>query len=262
VTAAAALSRRHLLGAAALGLGGIGLGSPPAEASHPFAASGVAGAPDEKLDIAIVLLDGFTGIDAVAPYEVFSRIPGATVRYIGQAVAPVETDTRALTALADGTWSDAPRPDVVLVPGGGMRYLMGAAGNPELLGWLTDVHATTRFTTSVCTGSLILGAAGLLEGKDATTYWSSRNMLKHFGATYRHKRYVVEGRIITGAGVTAAIDTSLIIASRLVGDDVASALQLALEYDPQPPYDTGDYSRASGRTRSLAEKLVADADQP
>jgi transcriptional regulator GlxA family with amidase domain len=143
-----------------------------------------------------------------------------------------------------------------------MRYLMGAAENPELLQWLTDAHATTRFTTSVCTGSLILGAAGLLTGKDATTYWSSRSMLEQFGATYRHKRYVVQGRIITGAGVTAAIDTALLIASRLVGDDVAAAMQLALEYDPQPPYDTGDYKKASKKIRNLAEKLVADADQP
>jgi transcriptional regulator GlxA family with amidase domain len=257
-----ALSRRHLLGAAALGLGGVGLGSLPAQASHPLAASAFTGTTTEKLDIAIVLLDGFTGIDAVAPYEVFSRIPGATVRYVGQSAAPVETDTRALTVTADATWAEVSRPDVVLVPGGGMRYLMGAAENSELLRWLAEVHATTRFTTSVCTGSLILGAAGLLDGKEATTYWSSRDMLKHFGATYRHKRYVVQGRIITGAGVTAAIDTALLIASRLVGDDIASALQLALEYDPQPPYDTGDYAKASRKTRTLAEKLVADADQP
>jgi putative intracellular protease/amidase len=249
-------TRRHLIGASAAGVGAAGVVQ--AATAGPATAAPAA----EKRTAAIVLYDGFTGLDAVAPYEVFSRIPGLDVRFVGEKAGPVETDTRRLTMTADTAWSDLPHPDLLLVPGGGVRGTTGAATNPSLLQWLQVAHRTTRWTASVCTGSLVLGAAGLLESKAATTYWASRDVLAQFGATYRRRRYVEQGKIITGAGVSAALDTSLIIAARLAGDEVAGALQLALEYDPQPPYDTGDFTKASPRTRRLALKLVADADQP
>jgi putative intracellular protease/amidase len=213
------------------------------------------------LTAAIVLYDGFTALDAVAPYEVFSRLPNFTVRFVAQKAGPVQTDTRLLTMIADMALADLPSPDVLLVPGGGRRGTTGAATNPVLLQWIQRAHDTTRWTTSVCTGSLILGAAGLLKGKEATTYWSSSDYLAQVGATYLHRRFVQQGKIITGAGVSAALDTALAIAARIAGDEVASSLQLALEYDPKPPYDTGDFTKATLKIRELAGKLVADADK-
>jgi putative intracellular protease/amidase len=251
------LSRRRLMGAAAVGLGAAGGGTGTAAVAAETRTR-----TDRNLTAAIVLYDGFTALDAVAPYEVLSRIPGASVHFVAPAAGPVTTDTRGLTMVADAALADLPRPDVLLVPGGGVRGTTAALQDRSLLSWLRTAHRTTSWTTSVCTGSLILGAAGLLRGKSATTYWSSRDVLARFGATYRHRRYVQQGKIITGAGVSAALDTALVIANRLAGDEVAQALQLALEYDPQPPFDTGDFATASPRTRRLALQLVAEADRP
>jgi putative intracellular protease/amidase len=206
---------------------------------------------------AIVLYDGFTGLDAVAPYEVFSRLPNVTVRFVAEKAGPVQSDTRLLTLTADTALAYLRSPDLLLVPGCGRR---GAVGSPVLRKWIRQAHRTSRWTTSVGTGSLILGAAGILMGKEATTYWSSRDQLQGM-ATYVHRRVVEQDKIITGAGMSAAIDTALTIAARIAGDEVASALQLVLEYDPQPPYDTGDFKKDTLQIRKLAHKLINNADK-
>jgi putative intracellular protease/amidase len=190
------------------------------------------------MDIAIPLYDRFTALDAVGPYEVLSRIPGATVHFVAAEPGPKTTETGMLTMNADRPLSDLPRPDVVVVPGGfGTRDLLH---DEEMLGWLRTAHETSRYTTSVCTGALLLGAAGILEGLEATTYWTERETLRRFGATPSTARVVEQGKVITAAGVSSGIDMALTLAAHLAGEQVAQAIQLGIEYDPQPPFDTGN----------------------
>jgi putative intracellular protease/amidase len=194
------------------------------------------------MEIAIPLYDRFTALDAIGPYEVLSRLPEAKVRFLGPEAGPMHTDTRMLTIEAEGRWEDSPQPDVLLVPGGtGTRDLLE---DERLLSWIRSVHETTTWTTSVCTGSLLLGAAGLLDGLDATTHWVELETLEQYGARPTEERVVEQGKIVTSAGVSAGIDMGLLLASRIMGDDVAKVIQLAIEYDPQPPFDAGSRAKA------------------
>lgn len=194
------------------------------------------------MDIAIPLFDRFTALDAVGPYEVLARLPGARVRFIAHEAGPVRAETRMLTLVAEAALEEVPAPDIILVPGGpGTRP---ALGDERLRAWIRGAHETSRFTTSVCTGSLLLGAAGLLEGLEATTFWAVREHLAAFGATVVARRVVEQDKVITAAGVSAGIDMALTLAARLAGDDVARAIQLGIEYDPQPPFDAGAPDRA------------------
>jgi putative intracellular protease/amidase len=194
------------------------------------------------MKIAIPVFDRITALDAIGPYEVLSRLPGAEVSFVGAELGPVRTDTRMLAITADATIDDVPDPDVVVHPGGfGTRALMH---DERWLEWIRQVHATSEWTTSVCTGSLVLAAAGLLDGLDATTHWAAYDVLEEHGARPVAERWVQNGKIITAAGVSAGIDMSLYLAGQIAGPEVAQAIQLGIEYDPAPPFDSGSVAKA------------------
>lgn len=194
------------------------------------------------MEIAILLFDRITALDAIGPYEVLSRIPGATVKFVAEQPGPVRTDRRSLGLMADFALSDAPSPQILLVPGGpGQMALMD---NQPVLDWVRRAHETSRWTTSVCTGSLVLGAAGLLKGLKATSHWLAYDLLRSLGAEPVSQRVVREGRIMTAAGVSAGIDMALNLVAIECGDDVAQMIQLGIEYDPQPPFDAGSPDKA------------------
>ena len=205
--------------------------------------------------IAILAFPELTALDAIGPYEVLSRLPGAEVSWVGKEVGVVRGDTGTLGLSVDHALSDVREAEILLVPGGaGTRPLLG---DQEVLDWVRAIDATTRWTTSVCTGSLILGAAGLLEGKRATSHWIWRQYLTAFGAEPVDERVVEDGKLITAAGVSSGIDMALHLAAREAGDDVAKAIQLGIEYDPDPPFETGSPHRAppelAQRLREIAE---------
>ena len=208
------------------------------------------------MDIAIPLFDGITALDAIGPYEVLSRLPGARVRFVGATPGPVRTDNRMLTLVADEPLSAVPHPEIFLVPGGfGTRRLM--TPNP-LLDWIRAAHETSQWTTSVCTGSLLLAAAGLLKGLEATTHWMSLETLREYGAQPTLKRVVIQGKVVTAAGVSSGIDMALTLAARIAGDEVAQAIQLGIEYDPQPPFAAGSPEKAPAHiVESLRARMRA-----
>jgi len=195
------------------------------------------------MQIAFLIYEGLTALDIIGPYEVLSQIPEADVRFVAKQPGPVRVDSRAFSIGADHGLSDVPRPDVFVVPGGTAGTL-AAARDPEILDWVREAHVGSRYSTSVCTGSLILGAAGLLKDADATTHWAAKALLEQTGANYTGKRVVVAGKIITAAGVSAGIDMALYLTAELVGPELAKVVQLAIEYDPQPPFDAGSPAKA------------------
>jgi putative intracellular protease/amidase len=194
------------------------------------------------MNIAIVLYDGFTALDAIGPYEVLSRLPGASATFVAVEAGPVRTDNGMLTILAERSLEHVQRPDIVLVPGG-PGEVAARAGGP-VLDWLKAADRTSTWTTSVCTGSLILAAAGLLDGRRATSHWLALEELRRLGAEPVHERVVFDGKLVTAAGVSAGIDMALTLAARVAGDAVAQAIQLGIEYDPQPPFDAGSAAKA------------------
>jgi putative intracellular protease/amidase len=194
------------------------------------------------MDIAIPLFDGITALDAIGPYEVLSRLPGARVRFVAETAGPKRTDNKQLTLMADEPFSAVPHPEIIMVPGGfGTRRLM--TPNP-LLDWIRTAHETSQWTTSVCTGSLLLGAAGLLKGLEATTHWAAMDDLAALGARPTHQRVVFQGKIVTAAGVSSGIDMALALAARIAGDEYAQTIQLGIEYDPEPPFASGSPEKA------------------
>lgn len=196
------------------------------------------------MEIAILLFDRLTTLDAVGPYEVLSRLPGATVKMVAKAAGPQRNDTGSLALVADYTLDEVTAPDIVLIPGGpGQTALMD---DQTILQWVRQAHQTSKWTTSVCTGSLVLGAAGLLHGLPATTHWLAYDALRALGAEPTEQRVVSAGKIITAAGVSAGIDMALTLAARECGDAIAQSIQLGIEYDPQPPFNAGAPSKAPG----------------
>jgi putative intracellular protease/amidase len=194
------------------------------------------------MDIAILIYERFTALDAVGPYEVLRNLPGATVTFVAKEVGPVRTDSGALAITADKAIRDVTTADVLVVPGGpGQSDFME---DEEILGWLRAIDATSTWTTSVCTGSLLLAAAGLLDGKKATSHWTALDQLTKYGAEPTLERVVEQGKVITAAGVSSGIDMGLRLAAHIAGDDVAKAIQLGIEYDPQPPFDAGSPEKA------------------
>jgi putative intracellular protease/amidase len=194
------------------------------------------------MQIAILIFDKLTALDAVGPYEVLSRLPGADLAFVAKQAGPKRTDTGALALTADLALSELRDPDIVLVPGGeGNRPLLG---DEEVLDWVRGAHEASTWTTSVCTGSLVLGAAGVLDGRRATSHWAYREQLRSFGAEPVAERVVTDGKIVTAAGVSAGIDMALHLAALVAGDDVARAIQLGIEYDPDPPFDAGSPEKA------------------
>ncbi|MCH5670690.1 DJ-1/PfpI family protein [Streptomyces gilvus] len=194
------------------------------------------------MQIAIVLYDRFTALDAVGPYETLGRLPDAELLFVAERSGPVRTDNGTLALTADRTFADVPAPDVVVVPGGpGQTPQME---NAALLQWIRAADATSTWTTSVCTGSLLLAAAGLLRGRRATSHWLALDELKRLGAEPAGERVVTDGKYVTAAGVSSGIDMGLALLGRIAGDFVAQAVQLGIEYDPQPPYDAGSPHKA------------------
>ena len=194
------------------------------------------------MQIAILLYDRFTALDAIGPYEVLSRLPGAELAFVAAEPGEVRTDNGMLTVVAERSLADMARPDILLVPGGPGE--VSARAGAGVLDWLRTAHETTTWTTSVCTGSLILGAAGLLEGTRATSHWLALETLRSLGADAVSERVVFDGKIVTAAGVSAGIDMALALAARIAGETVAQAIQLGIEYDPQPPFDAGSPQKA------------------
>jgi len=203
--------------------------------------------------IAILIFDRLTALDAIGPYEVLSRLPGAELTFLAKQAGSKRTDTGALGISADRSLAELTDPDVLLVPGGeGNRPLLE---DTEVLDWVRTAHETTTWTTSVCTGSLVLGAAGILEGKRATSHWVYREALREYGAEPVAERVVRDGKLLTAAGVSAGIDMGLVLAAEIAGEDVAKAIQLGIEYDPAPPFDSGSPEKASPELVELIRGL-------
>jgi putative intracellular protease/amidase len=204
------------------------------------------------MQVAIALFPRNTALDSIGPYEVLQRVPCIDVVFVGQRRGEVRTDNGMLGLMCDATFDEVTQPDVLLVPGGvGTRTLLR---DEAMLDWVREVHRHTRFTTSVCTGSLVLAAAGLLDGLTATTHWSTQDVLGSLGAVYTAQRVVehLPQRIITAAGVSSGIDMALRLVELLVDRQAAEASQLMIEYDPQPPFNSGTLDKASESIRLLA----------
>ncbi len=202
------------------------------------------------MEIAILAYDRFTALDAIGPYEVLSRLPGARVSFLAREAGPVRTDNGMLTLLAEPLESVS-SPEIVVVPGGPGE--VAARAGEEMLEWIREADRTSTWTTSVCTGSLILAAAGLLDGVRATTHWLAMDALASLGAQPTSQRVVFEGKIVTAAGVSAGIDMGLALAARIAGQEIAEAIQLGIEYDPEPPFDAGSPQKAPAAVREMLE---------
>ncbi|MET9569799.1 DJ-1/PfpI family protein [Streptomyces virginiae] len=194
------------------------------------------------MQIAVLLYDRFTALDAIGPFDTLGRLTGAEVVFVSERPGPVRTDNGALALVADKGLDEVTRPDVVLVPGGPHPEVEMA--DPVVMDWLRTVDASSTWTTSVCTGSLLLASAGLLEGRRATSHWLYMDQLAKFGAEPTGERVVFDGKYVTAAGVSSGIDMGLTLLGRIAGDDFAQAVQLMTEYDPQPPYDAGSPDKA------------------
>ena len=194
------------------------------------------------MKIAILVFDGITALDAIGPYEVLRSVPGWEVQFVGKERGEARTDSGALGLSADHAIAEVDAADLVLVPGGpGNRALLD---DDAVLGWLRRIDAGTKWTTSVCTGSMVLGAAGLLDGKRATCHWAFLDDLREYGVEPVQGRYVEDGKVLTAAGVSAGIDMALHLVGREAGPELAQAVQLGIEYDPQPPFDAGSPEKA------------------
>jgi putative intracellular protease/amidase len=194
------------------------------------------------MNIAILIFDRLTALDAVGPYEVLSRLPGATVTFVAVQAGPMRTDTGQLALTADASLAELAHPEVVVVPGGPGRQALMDDGSVH--DWLRAADERSTWTTSVCTGSLILAAAGLLKGKRATSHWLALEELRGLGVDAVPERVVFDGKIVTAAGVSAGIDMALALAAKIADERTAQAIQLGIEYDPQPPFDAGSPERA------------------
>jgi putative intracellular protease/amidase len=206
--------------------------------------------------IAIVLYPGFTALDFIGPYEVLRWLPNTEVRFVWHEPGPITADSGVLVVGATHSFAETPSPEIILVPGG--MTTVEHSRDEVLLDWVRQAHRTATWTTSVCSGSIVLAAAGLLSGKRATSHWAALPMLKTLGVNaVGDERVVHEGPIVTSAGVSAGIDLALWLAGQIGGEDRAKAIQLSMEYDPQPPFDSGHMSKASVKTKAAATALMA-----
>src|SRR6201993_2017093 len=208
------------------------------------------------MQIAIVLSPGFTALDFIGPYEVLRGLPDAEVRFVWHEPGPIPADSGVLVVGATHTFDETPSPDVILVPGG--FSTMEHARDEKVLDWVRKSHQTATWTTSVCSGAIILAAAGLLVDKRATSHWAALSALKALGVkAVGDERIVREGDIVTCAGVSAGIDLGLWLAGQIGGEGRAKVIQLSMEYDPQPPFDSGHTSKASASTKAAATALMS-----
>lgn len=207
------------------------------------------------MQIAIGLYPGFTALDFIGPYQVFVEIPGVDVRLCAAEPGRVDDEKGLLRLDVEHGFQDLPTPDVLLIPGGPVANVTAAGGGP-IVDWVRAAHDHTRYTASVCTGALILAAAELLDGLTATTHWAAYDLLASFGAQPTAQRVVFQDRIVTGAGVSAGIDLALALTAELAGAEVAQAIQLGIEYDPEPPFDSGAPAKADPAIRELVGSLI------
>jgi transcriptional regulator GlxA family with amidase domain len=211
------------------------------------------------VQVAILIFEKLTALDAIGPYEVLRSAPGWEVKFVGPEKGPVRADSGALGLSADYSLDEVGEADVVLVPGGeGNRPLLR---DETLLSWLRRIDEGTKWTTSVCTGSLVLGAAGLLEGKKATSHWLFLDRLREYGADPVGGRFVEDGKVLTAAGVSAGIDMALHLVGREAGPKVAQAIQLGIEYDPQPPFEAGSPAKAPAPIVEAVTALSGGGDE-
>ena len=194
------------------------------------------------MNIAILLYDGMTALDAMGPYEVLAAMPDAEINFVARKAGIITTDNGIPLLNAEKTLADVPAPDMFLIPGG--PDVSHVAADEEVLAWIRKAHETTKWSTSVCTGALILGAAGVLEGLEATTHWMMHDQLRELGATPTLQRVIQQGKVFTAAGVSSGIDMALTLAAVEYGDDVAQEIQLIIEYDPEPPFNAGSPLKA------------------
>jgi len=206
------------------------------------------------MDIAVLLYPDMTALDAIGPYEILSRLPGATLTFVAEKAGPITTDTGFLTLTARASVDDVKKTDILVVPGGPGDEAV--RNNAKLVKWVHDIHETTTWTTSVCTGSLILGKAGLLDGIAATSHWTALDTLAELGAKPTLERVVEQGRIVTAAGVSSGIDMALRLTQKIAGDEYAQGLQLGIEYDPQPPFDCGSPEKAPAEIVDLVRATM------
>lgn len=196
-------------------------------------------------NIVFLFYDHMTALDAIGPHEVLCRLPGAVIKRVAKNRGPVKSDSSGLTLMAEYALSEVSKADVLVIPGAGTATDL--KDEPETLEWIRMLHTQTLWTTSVCTGSLILAATGLLSGLAATSHWAVLDRLSHYRALPTAQRVVKSGKIITAAGVSAGIDMALLLASKLSGKPVAETLQLAIEYDPEPPFNSGSLAKANSK---------------
>lgn len=208
---------------------------------------------DTTRTIVVYLYPGMTALDAIGPYEILRGLPGAVVQFVAWQRGPVTVDSTFLRLHADRSCAEVTQADILVVPGGNAPAQMN---NPDALAWLRQIQATTRWTLSVCTGSLILAAAGILTGGEAATHWSSRETLRQFGITPSQARVVRRGNILTAAGVSAGIDAALTLAALECGQETAELMQLFIEYAPQPPFTAGTPETASPQTVARAQAFL------
>ncbi len=205
------------------------------------------------MQIALFVFDRMTPLDAVGPLEIIGRLPKADVRIVGKRAGAVRAGH--LGIVADHSLDDVLTPDLLLVPGA--ADMSSVVADAEVLDWMRSVDAGTTWTTSVCTGALALGAAGLLKGRRATTHWSAIDRLADYGAIPVHERVVTDGKVMTGAGVSAGIDMALTLLGAIAGEEQAQFVQLMTEYDPRPPYGAGSLASAPPAVRARAEALFS-----
>jgi transcriptional regulator GlxA family with amidase domain len=212
------------------------------------------------MQIAYLLYDRFTALDITGPHDVFNSVPGNEAIFVAEKAGPVRNESDTLSLVADASLDEVTSPDIVVVPGGfGNRALLE---HEPLHDWIRSVHEGTEWTTSVCTGSLLLAAAGLLDGVRATTHWLARDLLAELGANVVTDRVVQEGKIVTAAGVSSGIDMALNLVQRMNGDEVAQAVQLGIEYDPEPPVDAGSPEKAPQPIVDLVTAAFAAQGDP
>jgi transcriptional regulator GlxA family with amidase domain len=209
------------------------------------------------MQIAIPLFDKITVLDAVGPYEILSRVPGYEVIFVGAEKRAYTSDNGMLRLNADATLDEVPTPEILLVPGG---YGVFPEMEGPIVPWIEKAHKTSTWTTSVCTGSLLLGHAGVLDGLTATTHWYWLDRLRDYGAEPSGQRVVEQGKVVTAAGVSSGIDMALTLVARMTNDEVAQAIQLSVEYDPQPPFDAGAPEKAPASVLELVRAAIAQRD--
>ena len=210
------------------------------------------------MQIAVLLFEGLTALDAIGPYEVLRSVPGWEVKFVAAEPGAKRTDSKATALVADDSLDDVTDPDAILIPGGfGTRALLD---DERVLGWVRSMDEKTMWTTSVCTGSLVLGAAGLLQGKRATSHWLYLDAIAEYGAKATSERVVRDGKLWTAAGVSSGIDLALALVAEEAGPELAQAVQLAIEYDPEPPFDAGSPAKAPQEIVDVVRQVAAQED--